>query len=233
MPARLVQQRACWNRSVPSCINGTEWFHFALDGQQPMATAIASLALTAALILGSPGPAPIALAASSATFGLRRALPFYLGIMTGLALVALAAAAGLGALFSQFPNFRRVLEAVAALYIVYLAYRIATASPPGDPANAGGAPRFRDGVLLNVLNPKSYAAFVAIFSQSLLPIESPLWAYGLTAGTCLGVAASTNLVWMASGQLLTSWLRRPRAARVIRSVLATAMVAAVFWAMFG
>ncbi|GAB3685086.1 LysE family translocator [Salinisphaera aquimarina] len=198
-----------------------------------MATAIASLVLTAALVLGSPGPAPVALAASSATFGLRRSLPFYGGIMTGLALAALASAAGLGALFSHFPNVRRVLETVAALYIVYLAYRIATASPPTDPSNAGGAPSFRDGLLLNVINPKSYAAFLAIFSQSILPVESTLWAYGLTAVTCLAVAASTNIFWMASGQLLTSWLRRPHTARLIRGVLATAMVAAVLWAMFG
>ncbi|MES1955684.1 LysE family translocator [Salinisphaera hydrothermalis] len=198
-----------------------------------MPTAIVSLVITAALVLGSPGPAPVALAASSATFGLQRALPFYFGIMSGLALAALASAAGLGALFSHFPNLRRVLEVVAALYIIYLAYGIATASPPSDPSDAGGAPRFRDGMLLNVINPKSYAAFLAIFSQSILPLASTLWAYGLTAATCLAVAASTNMFWMASGQLLTSWLRRPGAARVIRGVLATAMVAAVLWAMFG
>jgi len=196
-------------------------------------TAIASLVLTAALVLGSPGPAPVALAASSATFGLRRSLSFYAGLMIGLAMVALASAVGLGALFSNFPNVRRVFETVSALYIVYLAYRIATASPPTDPSNAGGAPRLRDGVLLNVINPKSYAAFLAIFSQSILPVDSTPWAYGLTAVTCLAVAASTNLCWMASGQLLTSWLRRPRAARLIRGVFAIAMVAAVLWAMFG
>lgn len=198
-----------------------------------MTTAIASLVLTAALLLGSPGPAPIALAATSATFGLRSSLPFYAGIMTGLATVALASAAGLGALFSKFPDVRRIFETLAALYIVYLAYRIATASPPADPSNIGDAPRFRDGLLLNVINPKSYAAFLAIFSQSMLPIDSPPWAHGFTAVTCLAVAASTNICWMTGGQLLTSWLRRPRAARLIRGVLAIAMVAAVLWAMFG
>jgi len=198
-----------------------------------MITAFASLALTAALVLGSPGPAPVALAASSATFGLRRSLRFYIGLMIGLALVALASAAGLGALFSNFPNIRRIFETVAAIYIVYLAYRIATASPPIDPSAADRSPRLRDGLLLNSINPKSYAAFLAIFSQSTLPIDSTAWAYGLTAATCLTVAALTNLCWMAGGQLLTSWLRRPRAARLIRSVLAIAMVAAVLWAMFG
>jgi len=198
-----------------------------------MATALASLVLTAALVLGSPGPAPVALAASSATFGLRRSLPFYCGIMAGLAMVALASAAGLGVLFSSFPNVRRVFEGAAALYIVYLAYRIATAPPSTDSSNAARAPRFRDGLLLNVINPKSYAAFLAVFSQSMLPIDSMPWAYGFTAVTCLAVAAATNMVWMTSGLLLTSWLRRPRAARVIRSVFAIAMVAAVLWAMFG
>ena len=198
-----------------------------------MTTTIASLTLTAVLLLGSPGPAPIALAASGATFGWRRSLAFYVGVVVGLVLAASAAAAGLGALFAAFPSVRRGFEIVAALYILYLAYRIATTTTPRNAAHPNGAPRFRDGVLLNVLNPKSYAVFLAIYSQSMLPVSSTVAAYGLTALVCIAVASLTNGIWLSAGQLFTSLFRRPRSARIIRTVLALMMVGAVFWAIFG
>ena len=56
-----------------------------------MNSALIKLVIGTVLLLGSPGPAPIALAAVSATYGIRRGLPFYFGNLSGL-LVAMIAA---------------------------------------------------------------------------------------------------------------------------------------------
>lgn len=198
-----------------------------------MIAAIASLVLTTFFVLGSPGPAPVALAATSASYGLTRAARFYIGILLGLAIVAAASAAGLGTLFRVFPSARMTFEIIAAIYILYLAYRIATA--PTNEAGSGpsAAPGFRDGLVLNIINPKSYAAFLAFYANSLLPLDPPFLAYGVTAAICVAVAATTNAGWLLLGRTLTSWLRSPRWARPIRIALAAAMVAAVGLALFG
>ncbi len=64
-----------------------------------MLEALFSLVSVSFLLLGSPGPAPIALAAlaaSGATFGVRESVPFLTGILAGLLVAIFTAAVGLG-----------------------------------------------------------------------------------------------------------------------------------------
>lgn len=55
-----------------------------------MTDALLSLIITAVLLLASPGPVPIALAAAGATVGFKTGLPFMCGMLTGLSLVTVA-----------------------------------------------------------------------------------------------------------------------------------------------
>ena len=58
---------------------------------------------------------------------------------------------------------------VVWVYICYLVWKIATA-PVLDiqSASPGDSPGLRDGFILNLINPKAYAAFLSLFSQFLL-----------------------------------------------------------------
>ncbi|MFT5136966.1 MAG: threonine/homoserine/homoserine lactone efflux protein [Arenicella sp.] len=80
-----------------------------------------------ALLLGSPGPAPLALAASSAIFGTSRTIPFLLGIVAGLGLVIVGSAVGLSLVIEGKPVVKSALQIIGALYILYIALKIATA----------------------------------------------------------------------------------------------------------
>ncbi len=51
------------------------------------------LITTTTPLLGSPGPAPIALAAKGAAFGMERGLPFLTGILCGLSVTIIGAIA--------------------------------------------------------------------------------------------------------------------------------------------
>ncbi|WP_260865169.1 LysE family translocator [Shewanella sp. KCT] len=140
-----------------------------------MLESLVSLIAATGLLLGSPGPAPLALAATGATFGIRRGAPFLAGILLGLSVAIIGASAGLAALFSNFPDLRLTFQLLGGAYIAFIAYKIASA-PCTQLDNAQQAPSFKDGFILNLLNPKAYAAFLAIFSQFLLPLETRPWA---------------------------------------------------------
>lgn len=56
-----------------------------------MLESIVSLIAATGLLLGSPGPAPLALAATGATFGIRRGAPFLAGILLGLSVAIIGA----------------------------------------------------------------------------------------------------------------------------------------------
>lgn len=198
-----------------------------------MIEALGSLVLATALLLGSPGPVPIALAATGASYGVKRGTSFLLGILSGLAVAITLGSLGMVALFSTFPASRYVLGIAGALYICYIAAKIATAPllPEQDLSNAK-APSFRDGFILNLLNPKAYAAFVALFSQFLLPFSTELLSTAATALVAFGIAILVDGAWLILGGVLTPLFRSPVLARPIRVLFGILMVATVAFALY-
>lgn len=193
-----------------------------------MFDSLLALLTATALLLGSPGPAPLALAATGASAGIRRGLPFLAGILLGLAAAIVGASLGLAALFAAFPNTRAFVQILGALYIVYVAYKIATGPVISDTNDkARRLPGFRDGFLLNLLNPKAYAAFLAIFSQFLLPLPGTALSYAVTGLVCLTVGILVDCCWLGFGALLRPLFTRPKPARILRVTFAIAMLAAV------
>jgi len=193
-----------------------------------VAEAFLTLLLATNFLLGSPGPATLSLAATGATVGFRRGYPFLAGILAGLAVVIAAAAVGLASLLTAFSELRMAAQIVAAGYIVYLAAKIATSPILVENGNAiQSAPRFRDGFILNLLNVKAYAVFLAVFSGFLLPFESTLVAYLATALVCVAVATAVDIIWLWFGGAIRPLFARPRAARILRLFFAFLMVLSV------
>lgn len=187
-----------------------------------------SLILTTFLLLGSPGPAPIALAATGAAFGFRKGIPFLLGILVGIACAIVGASLGLGLLFSTFPGVKLAFQIFGALYILYIAYKIAFVTSNGSNQDSN-APKFRDGFILNLLNPKVYAVFLAIYSQYLLPFENAQVAYFSTGLVCFLVAVVVDILWLFFGKSLRVIFSNPKRERVIRIVFAILMIVAVVY----
>ncbi|QSX40594.1 LysE family translocator [Shewanella cyperi] len=179
------------------------------------------------LLLGSPGPAPLALAASSATFGVRNSLPFLGGILAGLLAAIAGALFGVAALLKTAPQLALALQIIAALYIARIAWRIATAPVLSTAEQRQDKPGLLDGFILNLLNPKAYMAFLALFSQFLLPGEQEYLRYGLTALVCFGCAIVVDLGWLLAGGALRRVFSHPKWARTVRCLLALAMLATV------
>lgn len=195
-----------------------------------MIESLFTLITATALLLGSPGPAPLALAATSASYGVRNSLPFLFGILAGLSFAIVGATIGLAALFSSFPSLRFACQVLGAMYIAYIAFKIATAPVVSDNASKL-SPGFKDGFILNLLNPKAYAAFLAIFSQFLLPFDNSSIAYLMTGITCLLVAAVVDALWLLFGGALRPIFSRPTQARIVRIVFALLMIVAVLYAL--
>ncbi|MGB0898619.1 MAG: LysE family translocator [Psychrobium sp.] len=195
-----------------------------------MIEALLSLITATALLLGSPGPAPLALAAIGATYGVRKGLSFLIGILAGLACAIVGAVVGLSALFTAFPSVKFACQLIGGAYIVYIAFKIACA-PIVENTAPQSPPTFNDGFILNLLNPKAYAAFLAIFSQFLLPMTSEVTAYVATGVVCWLVAMIVDVIWLGFGALLKPIFAHPQQARFIRIIFALLMVSAVVFAL--
>lgn len=197
-----------------------------------MTEALLTLLTATALLLGSPGPAPLALAATGATFGSKNGIPFLLGILSGLTVAIFCASIGLASLFITLPTMKLICQFVGAGYILFIAYKIATAPTNIDDAPIN-PPNFKDGFILNLLNPKAYAAFLAIFSQFLLPLETISYSYLATGVACLLVATVVDILWLLFGSILRPIFAKPKQARAIRVIFALSMLIAVVFALTG
>jgi threonine/homoserine/homoserine lactone efflux protein len=183
-----------------------------------MSGSIAALVLTAAAITGSPGPATMSLVAASSTFGARRSLRYFAGIVAGTVAVLLAVAAGIAAVLLAVPGLGTALTVVSVAYIVWLAYRIATA-PPASPAAGARAPSLRGGLILGVANPKAWIALAAVFAGAHV-------GAALKLAVISGMIVASSSTWLAAGRSLAPLLRRPHTARIVNRMLAAALLAA-------
>ncbi len=180
-------------------------------------------------MVGSPGPANMALMAVGAGFGYRQSAPFLLGTIAGFVLVGIGVAAGLGTLFVLFPTLRYAFLVISAAYILYLAYKIAFQDPKISKADK--KPGFLSGCVIHPLNPKAWVMLIAAYSQFIDPNIS----YVTQLATILAVFTSVGLVlnsaWCYSGALLNKFVKSTRVLKLINQGLAALMILVVSLAM--
>jgi threonine/homoserine/homoserine lactone efflux protein len=187
--------------------------------------AVGPLVLTSLAIMGSPGPATISLVAAGSSYGLRRSVPYLVGIVTGTALVLIAIATGITAVLLAVPAMSSVLIAVSAVYILWLAYHVATAPPLAAQAAVSNAPSFAGGTLLGVANPKAWIAIAAVFASAHLNDSAATDAVAKVL-VLAAMIAVINPAWLVAGASLAPLLRDPRRSRIINVTLAVALVVA-------
>ncbi len=195
-----------------------------------MLTDIVALCLAVIALLGSPGPGPLALAGVGAAFGPRRGAPFLFGILAAIIVVMLLTALGASTLLAASPKLRVVVQLLALIYIVYVAWRIAgvAAFTSGEEETA---PSFADGFLLNILNPKAYAAFTAIFAAFSITHVEPLISAGLTGAVSFVLVVVIDTAWLAAGAGLRPIAADPVRGRPLRIGFAVMMVAAAAYGL--
>lgn len=184
-------------------------------------------ALAALALVGSPGPATLSLAATGAAFGAMRGTAFLAGLMAGLIVVMSVAASGVTGLVLAVPGAAEAVGAAAAAYILYLAWRIAAAPPLAQDGSTARAPRFGSGVVLQLMNPKAYAAMAALFSGFVLLEGEPLWDALIKMAALFALVLAANTCWLFAGAGLTRVCRSPGANRAINVAFAILLVASV------
>jgi threonine/homoserine/homoserine lactone efflux protein len=187
--------------------------------------ALIALILAGLVLAGSPGPNTMSLAAAGAAFGARRSLAYMIGLAVGMLAVMIVVASGVVALLLAVPGIAPVATVAALLYFVYLAWKIATAPPLSDTGPERPAPSLTDGLLLSLVNPKGYAAMLALFASHTLVAASLLGDAALKIAVTLAIIIFVNLVWLHVGAVLARSFRSPRANRIVNITFAVLLLA--------
>ncbi|WP_282094193.1 LysE family translocator [Epibacterium ulvae] len=135
-----------------------------------------NLALFAAMI--SPGPAFLVVVQNTLSSGRRAGGATGFGLACVAALWTTAALLGLDVVFTLFPWAYVVVKTIGALYLLYVAY--ATWQNARKPVVDNAKPMhhaFRQGLMVNALNPKS-VLFAAAVLAVIFPSNMSLWENG-------------------------------------------------------
>jgi threonine/homoserine/homoserine lactone efflux protein len=185
---------------------------------------------TTAVILLTPGPAVLYIVARSLEQGRLAGIVSVLGIACGTLFHIAAAAVGLSALLVSSAAAFSVIKLLGAAYLVVLGVRtLRSAGQSLDEPSVARRPLsriFLDGVVVNVLNPKTALFFFAFLPQFVSPARGPVAPQVVFLGvlfTLLGVLSDGT--WAIAAGSAGDWLRgRPRLLRRQRYVSGAVLI---------
>lgn len=171
------------------------------------------LFITAALvILLIPGPAVLYIVARSVAQGRTAGMVSVLGIHTATAIHILAAALGLSVLLLSSALAFSIVKYAGAAYLVWLGLRkifgpVEAVGPNGELPQYSHAQLFRDGFIVNLLNPKTAIFFFAFLpqfvdvsrghvTQQIILLGSMMLVMGFCTDSGFALLAGTAAGWL-------------------------------------
>jgi threonine/homoserine/homoserine lactone efflux protein len=178
---------------------------------------LAAFAAAAAVLAVLPGPGMLYVLARSLADGRRAGVRSSLGTAVGGLCHVLATAVGLSALLMTSAIAFSVVRYAGALYLVALGVRTLLARD-AEPTPRAAPRAFRQGVLTELMNPKTALFFLTFLPQFVQPARGPALVQLLVLG-CASVALNSSadvLVATLAGRLGErlradgGWRRRQR-----------------------
>jgi threonine/homoserine/homoserine lactone efflux protein len=187
------------------------------DRGMPDTSTLALFALSTMGLLLIPGPTVMFIVARSAELGRSAGFVSMLGVEAGALVHVGVATAGLSALVASSPTAFAVLKYGGAAYLVGLGISRLRRAGDHDPATRSTAGRwslFGQGLLIDLLNPKTALFFLAFLPQFVEPGHGSAALQIAVLGGCFVVLATINdTAYAIAAGALGSRIKRSRARR--------------------
>ncbi len=168
--------------------------------------------LAALALLLTPGPAVLYIVTRSIDQGRRAGLVSVLGVHVGTLVHIFAAAAGISAVLAASATAFSVVKCLGAAYLVFIGVRrLLDRAPlgavaPGEPKGLRRA--FLDGVIVNVLNPKTGLFFLAFLPQFVTVSRGHVGEQIVVLGVVFVLlGAITDSLYAIGAGAAAQWLR--------------------------
>jgi len=178
----------------------------------PEWSSLGLFAVAALVLLLTPGPAVLYIVTRSIDQGRRAGLVSVLGVHVGTLAHILAAAAGLSALLAASATAFGVVKYLGAAYLIYIGVR-RLRDRASIVAPEAGKPRalrraFLDGVVVNVLNPKTALFFLAFLPQFVTEGRGHVGGQVIALGVVFVLlGAVTDSLYALTAGSAARWLR--------------------------
>ena len=155
----------------------------------------------------TPGPNTITAMIFGNRYGFRKALPFNLGIFSGVLTLALLSSLLGNALFTLFPALKVILKWAGIFYLLWLAWRIFR-SGPLVAETSKQVSSFSRGYLLQFINVKGIVYSITSMGTFVLPYTENRLFILFSAFLMSAVALLATMIWSAFGSLFRTLFER-------------------------
>jgi len=153
----------------------------------------------ALLLLVVPGPSVLYIVTQSVSHGRRAGIASVAGITTGTLVHIAAATVGLSALLASSAVAFDVVKYLGAAYLIVIGVRRLAGFERAQEERARGTRDlgrlYRQGIVVNTLNPKTALFFLAFLPQFVDPHESTRGQLALLGAVFVLIALTSDLAW--------------------------------------
>lgn len=151
----------------------------------------------------TPGPNNLMCMYLGASYGLKGSRKFITASMLSVLVKTLLCGLLNVALASVIPAVVPYLKWAGAAYMLYLAWNMLKSGlQAGETAEQKGESTYRSGILLQLLNMKSWVAALSLFSVYVVPHTTELWAIFAGSFIMLGLLIAASLCWCLFGRAI-------------------------------
>ena len=171
----------------------------------------------------SPGPNNLSCASMGISHGYKRSLNYLFGIGIGLAILMVICGWISNLMRVYFSHFESALRVIGAVYIFWLAYKALQVNY-GSKEEKKVLLGFKEGFILQYLNPKVILFGMTIYASYLLPATGDSLLLFASA-VMLGLRAYlVNTIWVLFGAGIRQFLNRPYMGMIFNITIALMLV---------
>ena len=178
----------------------------------------------------SPGPANIVFSMSGIGQGVKGSIPLIIGVDLIFIIYSLIIGFGLGEVLQRYPDLILIFQILGALYIIYLAYKfIKTSKANNSNTVSNKAFTFKDGIVLQMLNPKGWTMLFLMFS-TLLDGSFDRNSQVLYLVFMLAVLnITTHFTWVAAGNYISKWVNNSQTEKYLNYFFSGSLLLVAIW----
>ena len=151
----------------------------------------------------TPGPNNLMCMYLGANYGLKGSRKFIVASMGSVFVKALLCGLLNVALAAVIPSVVPVLKWAGAAYMLYLAWTmLKSGMKKEEAAEKQGESTYSAGILLQILNMKSWVSALSLFSVYVVPYTTALWAIVTGSGIMLALLIVASLSWCLFGRAI-------------------------------
>ncbi len=176
----------------------------------------------------SPGAGAITSINNSLTGGFKAALKGIIGLQCALSIHLMVVSFGLGTLLASSVLFFEIIKYTGAAYLLYIGvqkFRQPSAPAINDPYKESGYGQLiRQGLIVNLMNPKSILFLTAFLPQFLTTSAPPQEQYLILGGTVVLMDTLIMLSYAFLASMVKPWLESDRVMLAVNKVFGSLFI---------